>query len=101
LPNNSGFSTETELLNSAVENGLGLAYDEHALKQMRERHIFRQDVLQAVATGVIEGVEIAHGNEERWRISGTNVDGFPLTVVIRAIRIGDTVIYVVTTFEPN
>lgn len=101
MPKDNGFASQNEALRSLAKSGLALTYDEHALKQMREREIWRQDVRNALETGQIRSIEIAHENEERWKIAGENVDGFPLIVIIRAITTETRIIYVITAFEPK
>lgn len=101
MPKDTAFASENEILRSVAGTGIAVTYDVHALEQMRKRGIWRQDVQRALETGHIVGIEIAHGNEERWRIAGENVDGFPLIVIIKAIKSETAVAYVVTAFEPE
>lgn len=96
-----GVKDQSEVLRAVLETSPALTYDTHALNQMRDRRITRQDVRSALGTGSIVGVEIAYETEERWKIDGFDVDGDRLYVVIRALQLdGDTII-IITTFPPR
>jgi hypothetical protein len=97
----AAFEHENGTFRRAADAQIGITYDEHALKQMSARRITRQDVRRVIDTGRVVGVELAHGDEERWKIKGEDVDGDPLVVIMDAITAGDHALIVITVFPPN
>ncbi len=101
MPRDGGFADQTARLQALIGGGGNISYEPHALIQMRARNIFRQDVRATLAKGTVIGQEIIYDNEERWRVKGRDIDGFPLIVVVEAIQDGALTVVVITAFEPN
>lgn len=101
MPPKTGFTQQDALLEGVLSSGPRFSYERHALMQMQERLITRQDVRAALYTGRVYGVELAYETEERWRIEGLDVDGHKLAVVIEAIQDGAETVVIITTFAPT
>lgn len=96
-----GFLRERKILDEFLSESRSYSYIDHALDQMRERQITRQDVVHVINNGEIVGVNLAHETEVRWNISGPDLDGSKLIVVIEAIVEGQNTVIVVTSFYPD
>ena len=94
----NGFVEQNLAFREVLTRSPGFSYDYHAITQMRKRRITRQDVRSALVSGVVVGVEIAYETEERWKISGFDVDGYALFVVVQAVERDSGVMLIVTVF---
>ena len=66
------------------QRGLGaISFATHARKRARERRFSTRDVEQVLRTGVVsESTGNERSGNPTWRVSGTDLDGDDLTIVV-------------------